>query len=162
MTYSEKLRDPRWQRRRLEVMGRDEFTCRDCGSDKKTLQVHHCFYEKGEPWDTKEEFLLTLCSDCHVSRGELEADGKRMLAQIFVNTPNAEDDESLRELVSSMAKMTSREDAAPVMMDMLDFDNAADIRWFRYAWDNPIHRPMYEAVVGRKVTWPKSDDVPPK
>ncbi len=67
-TYREKLLDPRWQRKRLEVLGRDNFSCQDCGTTKKTLHVHHCYYERGkDPWDYPAESLLTLCCDCHES-----------------------------------------------------------------------------------------------
>lgn len=31
--YSQKLLDPRWQRKRLEILQRDDFTCQVC-SDK--------------------------------------------------------------------------------------------------------------------------------
>ena len=85
-TYSEKLKDPRWQKKRLEVMERDGFTCRDCGATHKTLHVHHCMYEKGEPWETDSRFLLTLCEDCHDERGPQEADAKRALALLFART----------------------------------------------------------------------------
>jgi len=27
LTYSEKLKDPRWQKKRLEILSRDNFTC---------------------------------------------------------------------------------------------------------------------------------------
>jgi hypothetical protein len=65
-SYSEKLKDPRWQRKRLEVMQRDDFTCRLCGNAEKTLNVHHCNYGKGkEPWDYPDSNLVTLCEDCH-------------------------------------------------------------------------------------------------
>lgn len=30
MTYSQKLRDPRWQKKRLEILERDSFTCQHC------------------------------------------------------------------------------------------------------------------------------------
>ena len=101
-SYSEKLRDPRWQKKRLCVMQRDGFACRDCGDQKSTLQVHHCYYEKGGPWATDERFLLTLCGDCHEKRGDLESDGKRALGFIFANLSNSSDDESLHNLVRSM------------------------------------------------------------
>ena len=104
ISYSEKLRDPRWQKKRLCVMQRDGFACRDCGDADSTLHVHHCYYEKGDPWQTDEKFLLTLCENCHEARGELEADGRRMLGMIFINSSNAKDDESLRGLVISMAQ----------------------------------------------------------
>lgn len=64
MTYSEKLRDPRWQKKRLEILNRDNFTCTLCGDDKTELQIHHNVYYK-EPWDALNENLTTLCKDCH-------------------------------------------------------------------------------------------------
>jgi len=64
MTYSEKLRDPRWQKKRLQILKRDKFKCTYCGDDKSELQIHHLKYS-GEPWEVKNEFLITLCKDCH-------------------------------------------------------------------------------------------------
>lgn len=67
-TYSEKLRDPRWQRKRLEIMERDEFKCRICGDDKTTLHIHHIRYLRGrEPWEYREFYLVTLCEHCHAA-----------------------------------------------------------------------------------------------
>jgi 5-methylcytosine-specific restriction endonuclease McrA len=66
MTYSQKLKDPRWQRKRLEVLSRDEFTCRICKSTENTLHVHHIRYIKGrEPWEYREFYFVTLCQHCH-------------------------------------------------------------------------------------------------
>lgn len=62
--YSEKLRDPRWQKRRLETMERDDWACRSCRDKTKPLHVHHLWYE-GEPWEAPDEALVTLCEDCH-------------------------------------------------------------------------------------------------
>lgn len=64
MTYAQKLRDPRWQKRRLEVLQKAEFRCESCGTGTMELHVHRPVYRKGfEPWDYK--FLVCLCSDCH-------------------------------------------------------------------------------------------------
>jgi hypothetical protein len=50
--YVLKLKDPRWQKKRLEVMDRNAFTCSSCYSKTKTLNVHHPVYEKNkEPRD---------------------------------------------------------------------------------------------------------------
>ena len=66
MNYSDKLKDPRWQKKRLKILERDDFTCRVCGSDTKTLNIHHVAYVTVfEPWDCPDGFLLTLCDDCH-------------------------------------------------------------------------------------------------
>lgn len=65
LTYADKLKDPRWQRKRLEVMQRDQFTCRSCESDTDTLHVHHVMYTAADPWDEPTDNLLTLCDECH-------------------------------------------------------------------------------------------------
>ena len=65
-TYSEKLRDPRWQKMRLQIMERDQFTCQFCRSTKKTLNIHHKHYDKGAaPWEYDESVLVTCCEECH-------------------------------------------------------------------------------------------------
>lgn len=63
-SYSDKLRDPRWQKRRLETLNRDSFSCRYCGDKESELQVHHLKYS-GDPWDTELEDLVTTCVHCH-------------------------------------------------------------------------------------------------
>lgn len=73
LTYSEKLRDPRWQRKRLEVMERDEFTCINCKCKDKTLNVHHWYYSKGAaPWEYENSALSCLCEECHEKIEELK------------------------------------------------------------------------------------------
>jgi hypothetical protein len=64
--YTKKLKDPRWQKKRLEVFNRDGFTCRACDSNEKTLHVHHLIYRpKVEPWEAPLHELVTLCEECH-------------------------------------------------------------------------------------------------
>lgn len=63
--YAEKLRDPRWQRKRLEVFQRDGWKCTHCGRTDVTLNVHHEDYIGSNPWDTPNENLTTICVDCH-------------------------------------------------------------------------------------------------
>lgn len=66
MTYAEKLKDPRWQKKRLEVMQRDGFKCQMCGDTEQTLHVHHENYRKGaKPWDYELHELRCFCEDCH-------------------------------------------------------------------------------------------------
>jgi len=72
--YYKLLKDPRWQKKRLEVMERDEFTCQLCGQTERTLHIHHLKYFKNRnPWEIDNKFLLTLCELCH------EEEGKRKL-----------------------------------------------------------------------------------
>lgn len=65
-SYSEKLRDPRWQRKRLQILERDNFTCGSCGDKTSELHVHHREYESGgEPWDGDDRMKCARCKACH-------------------------------------------------------------------------------------------------
>lgn len=64
--YWQLLRDPRWQRKRLEIMERAGFQCEECRAADKTLNVHHTHYVKGrKPWEYQNTDLRCLCEDCH-------------------------------------------------------------------------------------------------
>ncbi len=66
MSYAERLKDPRWQQKRLRIMDRDGWQCIACHSKEKTLNVHHTRYVQGRmPWEYADEELHTLCQDCH-------------------------------------------------------------------------------------------------
>lgn len=82
--YSEKLRDPRWQKRRLEIMQRDKFSCQFCMADDITLNVHHRWYERGkEPWEACDDALVTLCENCHKRETEARQSTEDRLLRIL-------------------------------------------------------------------------------
>lgn len=65
-TYAKKLTDPRWQKKRLEVLSRDNFTCLICDDMNETLHVHHKSYNIDfNPWDYDLDNFQTLCIVCH-------------------------------------------------------------------------------------------------
>ena len=81
MKYSDKLKDPRWQKKRLQIFERDNFKCFLCGNSKITLNAHHVIYIDGyDPWDYKDELLVTLCEKCHA---EIHLDYKNELCLLF-------------------------------------------------------------------------------
>lgn len=75
MSYAEKLKDVRWQRKRLELLEKSQWRCSNiqlgtCPNyetpDKNTLAVHHRIYlPKTEPWDYEAWAYQVLCDDCH-------------------------------------------------------------------------------------------------
>lgn len=66
MNYRDLLRDPKWQKKRLKIMERDNFQCQFCKSEINTLVVHHKKYINGrKPWEYDNEWLTTLCIYCH-------------------------------------------------------------------------------------------------
>lgn len=44
MKYSEQLKHPKWQKKRLEILKRDKWKCKKCKDDTTTLNVHHKEY----------------------------------------------------------------------------------------------------------------------
>lgn len=65
-SYAEKLKDPRWQKKRLDVLNVNEFTCQSCGDSESTLHVHHKMYAKGRnPWEYDLGQYAVLCENCH-------------------------------------------------------------------------------------------------
>jgi len=65
-TYAEMLTNPLWQRKRLEIMQRDNFTCQICLDTEEQLQVHHKSYDKGKKaWEYGNDRLITICASCH-------------------------------------------------------------------------------------------------
>lgn len=75
--YRDKLLDPRWQKKRLAILERDDWACQGCGTDEETLHVHHRIYSDGDPWDTPDEALVTLCAICHDEESRMRAEVNR-------------------------------------------------------------------------------------
>ena len=83
MTYSKKLQDPRWQRKRLEILQRDDFSCQACGADDKTLHVHHRYYRQSrDPWDYDDTALVAVCDECHDGIHESKEQFEEVLAKM--------------------------------------------------------------------------------
>jgi 5-methylcytosine-specific restriction endonuclease McrA len=73
--YAAKFKDPRWQKKRLQILERDKWACSVCGDASSTLHVHHGYYEsKYEPWDYSDDTLHTLCEECHSWANDLRRD----------------------------------------------------------------------------------------
>lgn len=76
MTYSEKLNDARWQKKRLEILERAGWRCEsvNCESLEKHigLHIHHKVYLRGRnPWEYEDWQLCALCAACHEVEQEL-------------------------------------------------------------------------------------------
>ena len=67
--YRKLLQNPKWQKKRLEILQRDNFSCVVCGNGIDTdtqVHVHHLSYGKGcMPWEYDNSNFVTLCEQCH-------------------------------------------------------------------------------------------------
>lgn len=68
-TYKELLKSPLWQKKRLEIFEKRNWTCENCSSglvDDKQLHLHHQHYlESTHPWDYADDDFVVLCETCH-------------------------------------------------------------------------------------------------
>ena len=114
--YSELLKDPRWQKKRLEIMQRDNFTCQFCFSATKTLHVHHLAYEGSHPWETPNDKLVTVCERCHEEVEEVKkqypvfAQVKLNLLKVFIYYEMGRDEEFFETLLQIYKIKKSYED----------------------------------------------------
>ena len=98
MTYAEQLKSPKWQKKRLEILERDDFACVACGDKERQLHVHHGYYEKDRLlWDYEEETLHTLCNHCHELTHENLLEIKYRIAYF-----NPKDISMLNEIISQV------------------------------------------------------------
>lgn len=66
MTYAEKLKDPRWQKKRLKIMEYANWRCQICGGKDRTLHCHHSYYTRGkQPWQYPDGSIICICETCH-------------------------------------------------------------------------------------------------
>lgn len=87
ISYSEKLKDPRWVQKRNLILARDSNTCQMCKYPDDQLEVHHIHYT-GEPWDAKNEDLITVCAYCHEAIEEDKKYGNNRSAEEITNWKN--------------------------------------------------------------------------
>lgn len=76
-SYQEKLRDSKWQERRLRLLDKAQWKCDlcDCERPSAGLQVHHPVYLTGlDPWEYPDELVTVLCEPCHIQRQAIERD----------------------------------------------------------------------------------------
>ena len=81
MKYEEQLKDERWIKLRDAVKERDKV-CQICGSDQN-LHVHHMIYFKGHlAWEYDHQYLILLCSNCHIKEHKYRNTIKQRLAEM--------------------------------------------------------------------------------
>lgn len=79
LTYAQKLQDPRWKAKRIQILERDKYKCQWCGIRDALFDVHHHYYLAGrEPWDYPDCSLVTLCRDCHSKYGNKDETAKAL------------------------------------------------------------------------------------
>jgi hypothetical protein len=90
MSYADLLKDPRWQKKRLEILEASAWKCERCDDKTTELHVHHKRYIKGKmPWEYESGDLCVLCGphheEWHADSENLQMAIARMPLQAFEN-----------------------------------------------------------------------------
>lgn len=100
LTYSEQLRHPNWQRKRLEALQRSDFTCERCDDKETTLNVHHRRYVKGRlAWEYDLSDLCVLCEPCHA----VEHDERALIDWIIADACSFRGAEAISEAIGLLS-----------------------------------------------------------
>jgi 5-methylcytosine-specific restriction endonuclease McrA len=111
--YYLKIKDPRWSKKREDILIRDKYVCQRCGvmhkfglhfledqsdidyqsweEDTTILEVHHINYS-GEPWEAKDIDLITLCDHCHDHVEYLKQGGYNMPLAVIKRQERPDDE----------------------------------------------------------------------
>lgn len=115
--YFALLKRPEWQKKRLQILERDGWSCCFCHDTDKTLHVHHGFYAKNlAPWEYPNWSLSTLCEKCH----EEITEKTRYLKEIVATMgPNYID-----QIIGFVEGLR----AIATIHDEIDFNNGSEFR----------------------------------
>jgi len=130
-SWFEQLKDPRWQKKRLEIMNRDRFECICCGEDKGLqLHVHHTYYGKGKaPWEYPDDSLETLCEECHKMKKDIDDKFSESLKIFAIEKAGYHDKNYLRGIIDGNRVIDAVNNSVAISIELDDrehVDGVAD------------------------------------
>lgn len=125
-TYQRKLSHPEWQRKRLEILNRDNFTCQYCEAKDKELHIHHIYYLPNTlPQNYPDDAYTTLCYECHLfEEDELSALGKNIMNLLRNKGANSF---QISELMGAIRE--SSEKVSTISQIILSLDDIVGIKY---------------------------------
>lgn len=146
--FAAKYRDPRWQKKRLEVMQRDDFRCRNCKTTEVTLNVHHRYYTTGaNPWEYTLDALVTLCEDCHATETANIKVASHALLQALKRFGCTAEDMSDLAFAVEHAEIRGEQGALALFWAIADVESQ---RFALKRWDESVARSRSEAEARAK------------
>src|SRR5690349_18394749 len=98
--YTNLLRHPLWQKKRLYIFQRDNFQCQKCFDIFSNLQVHHKYYKPDTfPWDYPDDCFVTVCDLCHEKEEFIKWILKNIEYNLFEQKFNSSDIVEIRQLI---------------------------------------------------------------
>lgn len=137
ISYTEQLKNPKWQKKRLEILQRDNFTCQYCNDTNSQLNVHHLIYETKYAWEADNAILITLCDKCHKRYHDVYKDVepkilnslKKKLKDPFIIKCAVElfsDFKNLNDLIYCLWELRDRE--KEVLKNLCEIESSYDLK----------------------------------
>jgi hypothetical protein len=129
--YFAKLKDPRWQRKRLEILERDGWQCNRCGETATALNVHHRYYLKNrDPWDYEDDSLVSLCDPCHKNA--------EVLRQELIKTVGVLHDAMAEQAIGYMQAQRVIDSDTPMSIALVSHEQVEGIADFLHTDDQVV------------------------
>lgn len=120
--YRKLLNHPLWKAKRLEILERDGHKCAMCGGTTY-LQVHHKVYEPINPWESRNEDLITICNNCHKEWHKQNGNMYRSYFKNFIAKTTIKDNENNIGNISTEYKIICSKDC----LDKIDISDTDGI-----------------------------------
>lgn len=120
-SYSDKLKSPKWQKKRLDILNLRGFKCEVCGDEENQIQVHHRFYLKGrEPWQYDNDVFQVLCEKCHENSHKKDVEIRNIEVEVLP--------QKYADLCNhlSMFPENEIEKLSDYLIELIDVDNIND------------------------------------
>lgn len=149
LEYREKLKDPRWQKRRLQIFERDQWTCQLCSRTDLELHLHHLHRTTENPWEEPDLHLLTVCKACHDQQPANPHGGFKPPKRLYKTdaewwkenrrgynqqTQNDLDMRNVTGRTASEALRNLRKVEDRIHKQRLGFDNGNEDEWIKSPW----------------------------
>jgi len=106
--FSAQYKHPNWQKKRLEVLEHDNYTCRRCGATETHLHVHHAqYFKECKVWQYHQSQLLTLCDACHEHIHDLINLHKEFVNYCFFDNYRKDDSWNFEEMCEVARRMVT-------------------------------------------------------
>jgi len=133
MNYSDQLKSPKWQKKRLDILNLRGFKCEKCNCEENQLHVHHRFYLKNrKAWEYDNDVFQVFCHICHENEHKKEDQKKFEISDIwlfFIQRYELVNNQNVLSLLELMHSMETRYDpnTLNIICKVLNSDNGHDL-----------------------------------
>ena len=123
----EQLKDPRWKKKRKQILSRANGHCEQCGKkvEEGMFQVHHEDYIGVLIWQYPNSTLRALCIDCHQEKSHEEQKAKAVKKKEYERI--SEEEEAAYDLMESKGDKMIKENGEDHIVNVVEKSHGKSI-----------------------------------